>query len=978
MMKLSALLGGTSALVLVLSANSAFSQVAAPPNGAPGSEIETINVTGAVAAVAGALEVKKDATQLIDSIVAEDIGKLPDTTVVESLQHVTGVAIVRNAIEPSVVLIRGLPDVQTLLNGREIFTSTGRAVSLPDLPSELLSQVDVHKSSSATDLEGGIAGLIDVHLHRPFDFSGLVFAASAQGTNESLAGHFDPQISALVSNRWTTNIGEVGVLLDVSYKKSHTRADEMQNQSPFWSNVVGPVAGAGSGPLIQCTLPVASCNLYTGPVNGGQNILATGGKGVYPGYAGQTPTTTLYERLGYIERASMNLSSQWKPTNNLVVYAETFYTRLRNQQPVSVDVLLQYVCPDPGQDTVYSGTNVVSKSVSSCYNLTSMQDRRSKEDTWQIATGAEWFVDENLHLSTEVDVTGSKSLTIGLIPDDTYNIPTDGLQLTTNYNGTLAHFITQLGTGQADPSAQFLDQWFDQRTVSKGSEWDWRGDASYDFGKDSFVQSLEIGMRVADRAAHNNGASVSSLNCITASNTGNFYNPFVVAANTNSAICSGPSGYVTLGSGGIGGATPQAKAANYTSIGGVSLASLGTGASAHTSGNFFGGQFGTTGWTNVDPNWLWNNAATIRNLWGWSSVTGFGSATPVDYTKSGPPDSPANLFIVSEVSWAAYFKANFAFNVLGYPLDGNVGVRYIDTTLTEQANNSLVSGSPAVLTYTPNVAAHETSDLNPSLNMRLTLDDNLFVRFSASKTTTRPSFSQLNPAQSFSGGGTTLPGSSSSGNPSLSAEKSLNLDLDAEYYWGRANHIAVAGFHRYVEGYIQNQSQGNITVNGLLYLYTKPVNYQNAYIEGAEVAYSQFLDFLPGFWSGFGWDANATYIAGPFNNITKWHFNAAGIYEQGPYSLRVSYTWSSSYQINPSLTSGTQPLNEWAMPRANLDASFNYRWSDHLTFTLDATNINGGLFRAYDGHGTPNATQLFNVDYERFDKTYSIGLRYRM
>jgi TonB-dependent receptor len=970
---MSALRTGASAFALFLSVGSALGQAAAPAQ-----DIETVNVTtGAIAAVAGALDVKKEATQIIDSIVAEDIGKLPDTTVVESLQHVTGVAIVRNAIEPSVVLIRGLPDVQTLLNGREIFTSTGRAISLPDLPSELLSQVDVHKASSATDLEGGIAGLIDVHLHRPFDFKGFVFAASAQATNQSLAGHIDPQVSFLASDRWSTNVGEVGLLLDISYKKGHTRADEMQNQSPFWSNVVGPVTGAGSGPLIQCTLPASSCNLYTGPVNGGQNILATGGKGVYPGYAGQTPTTTLYQRQGFIERASLNLSSQWKPADNLLVYAETFYTRLRNEQPVFVDVLLQYVCPDPAMDAVYSGTNVVSKSVSSCYNLTSMQDRHSKEDTWQIAAGADWYVDDNLHLSTEVDVTGSKSLTIGLIPDDTYNIPTDGLQLITNYNGTMAHYITQLGNGQENPSGQYIDQWFDQRTLSKGSEWDWRLDGSYDFGQGSFLRSLETGLRVADRAAHNNGAAVSSLNCITAPNTGNFYNPFVVAANS-SAACAGPSGYVTLGSGGIGGSTPQQRAANYTTIGGIPISSLGTGATAHTHGNFFGGKFGTTGWTNADPNWLWQNPDVIRKLFGYDNVVGFGSTSPADYSKSGPPDTPANLFIVSEVSWAAYMKANFAFEVFGYPLDGNVGVRYIDTTLTEQANNSLVSGSPAVLTYTPTVASHETGDLNPSLNMRLTLDDNLFVRFAASKTTTRPTFAQLNPAQSFNGGGTTLPGSSTSGNPNLTAVKSLNLDLDAEYYWGRANHIVVAGFHRYVQGYIQNQSQGNITVNGLLYLYTKPVNYQNAYIDGAEVGYSQFLDFLPGFWSGFGWDANATYIAGPFNNITKWHFNAAGIYEQGPYSFRVSYTWSSSYQVNPSLTSGTQPLNQWAMPRANLDASFNYRLNDNWTFTVDATNLNNGLYRAYDGHGVPNAPRLFNVDYERFDKTYSIGVRYRM
>src|SRR5580692_7461694 len=81
--------------------------------------VETVVVTGARAAVQGALDFKKDADKIQDSIVAEDIGKLPDSTVVESLQHVTGISIIRNSVEPGTVLIRGLPDVQTLLNGRE-------------------------------------------------------------------------------------------------------------------------------------------------------------------------------------------------------------------------------------------------------------------------------------------------------------------------------------------------------------------------------------------------------------------------------------------------------------------------------------------------------------------------------------------------------------------------------------------------------------------------------------------------------------------------------------------------------------------------------------------------------------------------------------------------------------------------------------------------------------------------------------------
>src|SRR6185312_1093428 len=86
------LLCSVPALVLALASGVASAQDA---------PIETIVVTGARAAVAGALDVKRDADKIQDSIVAEDIGKLPDTTVVESLQHVTGISILRTSYEPS-------------------------------------------------------------------------------------------------------------------------------------------------------------------------------------------------------------------------------------------------------------------------------------------------------------------------------------------------------------------------------------------------------------------------------------------------------------------------------------------------------------------------------------------------------------------------------------------------------------------------------------------------------------------------------------------------------------------------------------------------------------------------------------------------------------------------------------------------------------------------------------------------------------
>ena len=252
-------------------------------------------------------------------------------------------------------------------------------------------------------------------------------------------------------------------------------------------------------------------------------------------------------------------------------------------------------------------------------------------------------------------------------------------------------------------------------------------------------------------------------------------------------------------------------------------------------------------------------------------------------------------------------------------------MRFVDTNLTEQAY--VTNQNNGQISFTPTTARKETTDLMPSFNLRATLAEGLLFRFAASKTVTRPSFSQLNPAQSFSGAGQTLLGTSSSGNPNLNAEKSVNLDAGGEYYWGIGNHVSLAVFHRDVKGYIQTAActsaiagcvNGQVTVNGLIYNYSLPQNFQDATLEGVEAGYSQFLDFLPGLLSGFGWDTNATYISGPFNNISKWSYNAAGIYEKAGIR-RVFPIPGEAPLINPAYTPGVQPQKQYARPRENLD-----------------------------------------------------------
>ncbi len=127
-------------------------------------------MTGIRSSYTASLDVKRESVQVVDSIVAEDIGKFPDNNLVEALQRVSSVQTTnRGAGEVSTVSIRGLNDINTTLNGENIFTASGQSVALQDIPASLLARVDIYKTRSSDLIENGIAGSLDIHTHRPFE-----------------------------------------------------------------------------------------------------------------------------------------------------------------------------------------------------------------------------------------------------------------------------------------------------------------------------------------------------------------------------------------------------------------------------------------------------------------------------------------------------------------------------------------------------------------------------------------------------------------------------------------------------------------------------------------------------------------------------------------------------------------------------------------------------------------------------------------
>ena len=225
-----------------LAAGIAFAQTApapAPkPDPKPEAQIETVVVSGKRAALSSAQKIKQNSDEIVDSIVADDIGKLPDRSVTEVLQRIVGVTMDRTmakgdpehfSVEGSGISIRGLTYVRSEMNGRDSFSANGgRSLNFEDVPPELMAAVDVYKNPSAEQIEGSIGGLVNLRTAMPFDFDGLKTALSLQTTYSDLKEKSSPSVSGMVSNRWKTDLGEFGALVNIASSRSGTRTDAFQ------------------------------------------------------------------------------------------------------------------------------------------------------------------------------------------------------------------------------------------------------------------------------------------------------------------------------------------------------------------------------------------------------------------------------------------------------------------------------------------------------------------------------------------------------------------------------------------------------------------------------------------------------------------------------------------------------------------------------------------------------------------------------
>lgn len=430
-------------------------------------------VTGLRRSLASAQAIKRTSDGIVDAVVAEDIGKLPDTFASSALQRVAGVGVTRGGGEAAGVTVRGLPDLTTTYNGRQIFTAEGRFVAIQDFPAGTVAALEVYKSGTANQIEGGIAGEVNVRGRKPFDFKGFELSGSANGVAFQQSGNLAWNGNLLVSDRWDTGIGEIGLLANVSYVGLNF-LDSTREQS----------------------LVIATADAATAP--GATN----------PGFR-YPDAQALFYGGGKRWRPSANAAFQWKPTPELEIYADGLFQGFRSRDtnrfmfvPIFGGAQLTNVTYREDNPNLAQSATVTNAfrpdGFWGSYN--------GKTNTYQAGGGAIWTHDK-LKLSGDVAYTDSKFTLNGVnidylfasspVRNVNFDVPGDD-------GGPSFNFVNFDVT---DP-VNFLSRGlFQEYLVVSGKDWQSRGDIEYDVSDTGLLRRIQVGVRYSDRdAARDRGA----------------------------------------------------------------------------------------------------------------------------------------------------------------------------------------------------------------------------------------------------------------------------------------------------------------------------------------------------------------------------------------------------------------------------------------------------------------------------------------
>lgn len=1003
----------------------AFAQQApAPQASAPAPEADKdaaneIIVTGYRASLQRSAEIKKNNIGLTETILAEDIGKFPDSNIAESLSRVPGVTISRdNDGEGVNAAIRGLGSAftQVTLNGAAIMigstgtadgSGTGRQVDLNYFPTELFTSITVEKSSRADILEGGAAGSIDLRTAHPFDKPGTHYTISMDGlynTNAKIPGYKGAAVFSATKGEFGILVGVSGISNQVnsngfeSVGWTEPNLSAAQNTTSSRNNING-TGSNGSTWNIPATVPAGAGNgLVTGSALNQAALLA-----LNPGLNITQINQALIPRLGREfnewgsrKRITGVVSLEYKGDDNgLHLYLDSMLSKARNQeQRIDMDWVGRNGSAIPIGMQVDANGVVTSGTFANAQSFLEYRPYDEKLTYYGFNPGGEYQITDHLKIDVRGDVTHSSfyrqspSVLVSTVlgSGDTVNY--------TNNNGN----INIASSTDLNNPANF--NWNggrvniqDERrqTTTKGI----RGNLRWDHG--------DIVVRVG--AAYDN----------------NYRNIYALDNSTlwQNAVCGNQPNVAMLSPN----ASPNCLGLNAPGSAAALYPGYGTGATAGATGSvqYLGSLIPQASLANylmpgprgfITVNWPAFAAASNYNYY--NSTAPFSTAS----------NTGANSGQFQEKNFGAYIEADDKFEFGDNTLRLNGGVRFIHTNqrIGGYVANGAITQQNATLTsggYYPTVGIGAFNFINtynsysyalPAFTADFALGRHAVFRASWSKTLTRPDPNAMLPGVNFSD---ISAYQASIGNPALAPYLSKNLDLGFEYYTGKEGYIAVAAYRKSITGFTTaanisstfsalapygvnintvTSAQANILNNYPTGAANSPINISeqvnagNLVINGAEFTVVQPLDFVLAQHGiqGLGVIGNVTVIdqssasvpAVIATGVAHTTYNLTLYYDHKGVSARLLYNYTGGSLAAPGPQNGLNNFQIFNDVHKELDFSSNldlqkiFGGSTLLpVISFNVTNLTKAHIRTY--------LQYKNVTYSDYNPgtTYSLGLR---
>lgn len=738
--------------------------------------LEEIIVTGVRQSQAQSIDIKRNSKTVVDSIVAEDIGKLPDTTITDSLQRVAGVQINREAGEGTTLNVRGMPQVLTTFNGEQFLSPwsiTGIQANYSDIPAGMISGVDVYKSQSASTLAGGISGVVDLKTLDPSTlpegFTGRARIDAGLGSHSYKEydtngddSYRDPDHSVTLVGGFNSGEG-FSVLANVyssntyaanySMWESHHLAFLNEEAGRPWGDLSNPYPTNADGSPDYSYVP-SSWYIVPEEYNASSSFVErdrTGGSitakfdfNDFWSVRGDVFYTEMdkYERNVRAGFSGRDTPDSYEVNGTIAKRKQKVFDVLQEGTIVSDPRTLQYKDRDGNIQTVSVHSLQVADVFSSEFQATT---QNTIEKTAALNTNIELTYNNNDNLKASVraiHATAEKQMRLGRFQQGTPawewvdidgisgKDPVDGYQVKVDYRGSIPSF--EFVGDLADTNILKQYQGFAEGENTDAELNVIRGDVTFTFDNNHF-ESVDAGLRYGKREAnHNKFFYVTPTGRYT-----NWEDPRVPVDKRYKLL---PGNLVWQ-------KFPDWLRFDYETTNSSLITVGGLQDNGFTSAETYAFRdFGPikgfeTGIAALDPK-AWDNPYEFMNRL---------------YPGTRTVNDPGFTYGVEEETTNAYVQFNFANDVdgiFGIPYNANVGVQAVRTERAVEKSvipdvldsfNSIGYNDWQKIAYVYDTQVHTHSDTSylPSLNINLFPTDDVVLRFGVSKTQTRNDLHQL-------------------------------------------------------------------------------------------------------------------------------------------------------------------------------------------------------------------------------------------